>query len=455
MVCAEPCGAESRFAPRRILSGIADGFLRKLFWNPWGDCFLRVAVFEFLCSSGLYRDDGPAGPFAPLLDEGAAMLLALSSDLETCGHRVLVALEPSIQSAWKSCRLKSARLDRLDVHGVQTARPDSVPDIDGIATQWARIASSCDTSIVIAPELDGLLPELIESMRKKGCSVRAPEASFLRLASDKWETHQCWISDEQITAPTWLASDWLTISDRFRPDRFRAGRALGGELKNVQTDGWVLKRRRGAGGTDMERFADGERLIGKLGTLLDLSEWIVQPWILGRSVSLALTGAWGLAQDGSLSDRKSLEHDGAIGPEVIGPTEQLFATGSMIESASGDLTESTEGSTLGSSIGSSVGSYVGGNGPVEVDPQELKRFARGLLRAMPGFGAGWIGIDFLIVPDGPWVALEINARLTSSYLGYRKHYGAMLADTILGCPLPIRPFPNPGAFRFSVNDFHE
>jgi predicted ATP-grasp superfamily ATP-dependent carboligase len=185
----------------------------------------------------------------------------------------------------------------------------------------------------------------------------------------------------------------------------------------------------------MERFADGERLIGRLGTLGDLSEWIVQPWIRGRSVSLALTGAWGVPQGRSLPDGKSLELDGAMMPEVIGPTEQLFGTGSMIDSASG-------------------GSYVGGNGPVEVDPQELKRFAQGLLRSVPGSRAGWIGIDFLIVPEGPWVALEINARLTSSYLGYRKHYGPMLADTILGGPLPIRPFPNPGAFRFSVRDFH-
>ena len=213
----------------------------------------------------------------------------------------------------------------------------------------------------------------------------------------------------------------------------------------------------------MERFADGERLIGKLGTLVDLSEWIVQPWILGRSVSLALTGAWDLTQGGSFRRWGPFEGDCEMMPEVIGPTEQLFGTGSMIENASGDSTESiesiesmepTEGSTLGSSIGSSVGSYVGGNGPVEVDPQELWRFARGLLRAVPGSRAGWIGIDFLMVPEGPWVALEINARLTSSYLGYRKHYGPMLADTILGCPLPIRPFPNPGAFRFSVNDFH-
>jgi predicted ATP-grasp superfamily ATP-dependent carboligase len=368
------------------------------------------------------------------------MLLALSSDLEVCGHRVLVALEPSIQAAWKSCRLKSARLDRLEVHGVPTAGPDSVPDIEAIATQWARIASSCDTSIVIAPELEGLLPELIESMRQKGCSVSAPDASFLGRATDKWETHQCWIAAKQITAPTWLASDWLAISDGLRSDGLRGDGlrgwgALGGELKNVQADGWVLKRRRGAGGTDMERFADGERLIGRLGTLLDLSEWIVQPWILGRSVSLALTGAWGVPQGRSLPDGKSLELDGAIGPEVIGPTEQLFGTGSMTDSASG-------------------GSYVGGNGPVEVDPRELKRFAQGLLRAVPGSRAGWIGIDFLIVPEGPWVALEINARLTSSYLGYRKHYGPMLADTILGGPLPIRPFPNPGAFRFSVRDFH-
>ncbi len=60
-------------------------------------------------------------------------------------------------------------------------------------------------------------------------------------------------------------------------------------------------------------------------------------------------------QGRSLPDGKSLELDCAMMPEVIGPTEQLFGTGSMIESASG-------------------GSYVGGYGPVEVEPLVLMRF---------------------------------------------------------------------------------
>ena len=68
----------------------------------------------------------------------------------------------------------------------------------------------------------------------------------------------------------------------------------------------------------------------------------------------------------------------------------------------------------------------------------LLQLARNIQQAFPFEAAGWIGIDFL-VPNDPtqlqdYVVVEINPRLTTSYLGYRKWYGPHLAGTLLKTP---------------------
>jgi predicted ATP-grasp superfamily ATP-dependent carboligase len=103
-----------------------------------------------------------------------------------------------------------------------------------------------------------------------------------------------------------------------------------------------------------------------------------------------------------------------------------------------------------------TGSYIGGQGPLDCDPDRLSRFAQNLLEAIPGKSAGWVGIDFLILPDQHWIPLEINARLTSSYLGYRMLYGPQLACGLLGDPIRLsarQAESKSNAFRFSVSDF--
>lgn len=357
---------------------------------------MHVAVFEFLCSSGSYSDSGRAGPYASLLDEGAAMLLSLASDLDRCGHHVSVALETSIRAAWKMQSLKSSVLDRVDVHDVH---PMPEPDIEPIAELWASIARASHCAIVIAPELDGLLSGIVQAMRQRGCRIMSANNLFLCTASDKWDTYLHWTKHQQITAPTMLANQWLEYPSSI------------GSIP-YPSDGWVLKRRFGAGGTDMQRFDSSETLCDRIATLSNPLDWIVQPWIIGQPASLAVVGPW--------------DSSGKIPVAAIGPTEQLFKDGS----------------------------YIGGQGPLAVDPKKLDRFTQGLLMSIPGATDGWVGIDFLILPNGQWIPLEINPRLTSSYLGYRKLYGPELANTILGEPLPIIQLPIPGAFRFSVSDFH-
>jgi predicted ATP-grasp superfamily ATP-dependent carboligase len=108
-----------------------------------------------------------------------------------------------------------------------------------------------------------------------------------------------------------------------------------------------------------------------------------------------------------------------------------------------------------------AGSYVGGVGPLDLPSDRLESFAMELLRAIPGVYKGWIGIDFVRTSSDDWYPLEINARLTSSYLGYRQGYGPRLADGILGLadgsldsPLPRGNSLIPGTIRFSVTEFH-
>jgi predicted ATP-grasp superfamily ATP-dependent carboligase len=337
------------------------------------------------------------------------MLLALSDDLVRCNHCVSIALEPSIQAAWEQQPSKLSTLKNLSTHAIPFYAD---PSIDQIAQQWTEIARGSDRAIVIAPELDGFLAGIIHAMRAGGCHVIAPEDRFIQCASDKWETSRHWSQHMQTAMPTkdpgndhaliptQLASQWLD--------------AASSPIQNdAQSEGWVLKRRFGAGGTDMKRFGSTRCLVEHLGNMKELNPWIVQPWITGRPCSLAI-----------------------VGPEVIGPFEQIFDADS--------------------------GNYIGGQGPLECHSGRLKAFAKMLVQALPKTSAtealsGWVGIDFLMDPKGRWFPLEVNARLTSSYLGYRRIYGHRLAEAILGQPIPswtCSGLLNPEAIRFSVKEFH-
>ena len=135
-------------------------------------------------------------------------------------------------------------------------------------------------------------------------------------------------------------------------------------------------------------------------------DWIVQPWQSGKPASLAL-----IAADDDWT--------------VLGAVEQ------RIELASESIHR-----------GFSSVSYLGGSGPLEaIFIERLERLALSVREALPSGAQGWIGIDFLI-PDSmhtsqDLVVIEINPRLTTSYLAYRKWYGYSLANNLLGnsnCP---------------------
>ena len=100
-------------------------------------------------------------------------------------------------------------------------------------------------------------------------------------------------------------------------------------------------------------------------------------------------------------------------------------------------------------------SYHGGTVPAAgVDAAAVNRLVEQVHAAVPGL-RGWWGIDF-VIPDAPFeksrdpVLIEVNPRLTTSYLGYRALTDDNLAERVL---FPDRDFPpvrwKPGAARFT------
>jgi len=338
------------------------------------------------------------------------MLYALAGDLQKSGHEVYSAIEPSIQS-WASQHLLPhppfvpVLTPFHDVHEDQT--------LCLVLEIWSDIARQCDAAIVIAPELEHWLPRLIAGLRHRNIPVIASSASFLEVATDKWRTSQHWRA--------------LGIH---HPETIRLDHWLSSSLEEPSEHGWVLKQRWGAGGVGMRRFRTSVQLrehvqgmlqsepadqapSGKTNPEEDLEAWIVQPWIMGQAASMAILAGSHV--------------------QVLGTMRQH-----LIESPGPNPSTS----------------YVGGSGPaVSVSKDVLESYGKRVLQGIPGQPRGWIGLDFVIDPQGMWHAIEINARLTSSYLGYRKWLGPRLADAFLTgdaslCPVGLQP-----ESRFSLADF--
>jgi len=305
-----------------------------------------------------------------LLHEGMSMLTALANDLVQCGHQVHTCLNPVTMQLSAS------------LHGDVQIQELTPSDSDWLR-RWEAIARTCDRTIVIAPELDHQLERIVGRLRADGSMVVASSKEFLSAASDKLTTAQL-----------------LSASNGSHPSTRTLSQFLEASSNATTLTPVTLKRRDGAGCADMKYFANPGLLNEWLAKrILNGDEWIVQPWLSGRPASMAVIAGdhW----------------------HVLGAVEQF------IEIAPSSL-----------DCGSSNVSYLGGTGPLKgVTLDQLESLAKRVRQAFPPGAYGWIGIDFL-VPNEPvgseeLVVIEVNPRLTTSYLGYREWYGHKLAHALV------------------------
>ena len=263
---------------------------------------------------------------------------------------------------------------------------------------FEELISTTDATLVIAPETDGALAGRVERVRNlSGTSLNClPDA--IRLCGDKLNLFQ-----------HFLDHDVPTIATFPKPATFERCRELVGAA-------CVMKPRDGAGSwltfamsdcrpTAWREAEHAFRLAGALDRAL------VQPWIKGRALSV-----------GCLCDDM-----GAI--EILPVAEQQLTDGTF--------------------------QYLGGCIPADIPSHgidAIHEVVRAACHCIEGL-RGYIGIDILAPDENPGAPLivEINPRLTTSYVGYRQLCRDNIAQRLLPCASGSRSNPldwNAGSIEF-------
>ena len=237
------------------------------------------------------------------------------------------------------------------------------PDEESVV--FRELASECDATIVIAPEFDGILTERRQIVLDVGGKNFGPSPDATALCSDKLATFR-FLMEKAIP----------TIETRplnFQVDDLKFSFPL------------VMKQRDGAGSlaTFLLRNPDDWRDIrSQHGAALDAVSMIQQPFVLGHAVSASAIVS---------SDRTQIH---------------VFPTGTQMLSQDGRF------------------HYLGGRIPARFAPAVLRAVqttVRETCFAIDGL-SGYVGFDLVVPEDRPACPLivDVNPRLTTSYVGYRK-----------------------------------
>jgi predicted ATP-grasp superfamily ATP-dependent carboligase len=264
--------------------------------------------------------------------------------------------------------------------GVENPGPEYVwMDVDEESV-FLSLARRADYTLVIAPELDNILAERCQWVEGAGGRLLGSSADGVRLTADKYTLGRHWIQSKVPTPECSLVSkisEIFEISKKCPHIRFPL----------------VLKPRFGAGSLSTFLIRNQEELAIAVVTVASsveaCQEWIAQSFVTGLPASVAFL----------------------IGPNqgfALPPANQILSDDGRFH-------------------------YLGGEVPL---PEHLTnracRLASRAIGCVPGLRA-YVGVDLVLgsSPDGSedW-AIEINPRLTTSYIGLRALAEFNLAEAL-------------------------
>jgi predicted ATP-grasp superfamily ATP-dependent carboligase len=236
---------------------------------------------------------------------------------------------------------------------------------------FRRLARTCEFALVIAPEFDDILARRCEWALESGCRLLGPSPEAVRLCADK-----------------------LRLAEVLREVGIPVPHTIPYQAESPPTDGYpyVIKPRTGAGtmATFLVHSAADFRSAGAAAVAQGYEgEPIAQPYMRGTPGSVAVI---------LLSSNSAL---------TLLPTRQLIET----TRPTGQMR------------------YAGGiiTYPIKLGYEIIR--ARGATYSIPGM-AGYVGVDLI---DSGWesVVIEINPRLTTSYVGLRRLSKVNLMQVLL------------------------
>jgi predicted ATP-grasp superfamily ATP-dependent carboligase len=318
---------------------------------------VRLVIYEMISAGGLGKD-APAS----LRHEGWRMLEAVAEDFTRL---------PGIQVA------TLLGYDAPHDLGAVCRRVSAAQEPHA----FRELAARADAALVIAPETDDLLATRSQGALDAGCRLLGSSPEAIRIAGDKLRCFEH-LRDHDLATPA--TEPWGRL-----PACPSAGDVEAGWKPAPREAGWkpaprsfpcVLKPRHGAGAQAtflVRTAADWPAAVAAAARELPQAEFIVQPYRPGCAVSLAL---------------------------LIGKRQVVATPGAHQHLSTDDRFH-----------------YQGGRAPLaaELRPR-AEALARRAVACVPGL-AGYVGVDLVLGEEAAHDAvIEINPRLTTSYLGLRR-----------------------------------
>lgn len=325
---------------------------------------MKILLLEYITAGGLSGQPLPAS----LLREGTLMRDALLSDLNAIADIEIVTTY-------------DARLNSPAEHVEQAI---SVHDSAAAYEIWQAMLQTCDAALVIAPETSGVLSKLTKMVEASGVKNLGCAQLAVDIASNKYDTFQLLKNAGILTIATYTTREFL----------------YPGVSEHKSFNGsYVVKPNDGAGCEDTVYFDDMAALQTWLGqnpnVNLDSDEYqdkyIIQPYHTGTPASISMLckhgKAWVLSCNQQTIEIKARE---------IKATE--------IQTAQS-----------GEALIQYKGCHVNG---LSMHYDAFTKLAGSVAAAMPDLH-GYVGVDVIINDEDIYV-VEINPRITTSYIGLRE-----------------------------------
>ena len=251
-----------------------------------------------------------------------------------------------------------------------------IKSADELDKQFTRAATQADFTLVIAPEFDGHLARFAAQVECADGRLISPSPDFIRLTSDKQATAEH-LESNAVPAPRGIRLEG--------GQRIPLGAARDVRLKFESPA--IVKPVDGAGSIGIRMLSD-DATGRKFSTAEAASR--IETFHAGIPASVAAICS-------------------PLGPTLLPPCHQRLSDDGRF-------------------------SYLGGSCPIEERlAQRASRLARQALAALPRT-TGYVGIDMVLGVDPAGdsdVVIEVNPRLTTSYVGLRELVEQNLAEVML------------------------
>ncbi len=312
----------------------------------------EILVWEYLSGGGLVNDFLSAS----LLCEGVAMLRAIARDFAQVGFKLIIPLD--------------ARLLSLK-HWLPQSRFVPITKEKDILEILKQEASRAGDFFIVAPEFNSILVTYTRALESVAQNWGCP-SKFIEIFGNKWDTWKFWKSRDVTTPPTWELPP-STSKEKI--------------IKILQNcdDKIIIKPAFGAGGENLFSCS-----------LVDLQN---------EQYSLAVMKKIG---DGGYLAQKFVPGIPCSANFIVVQNEikVLSVNDQIIELGTGPERQSR---------------YLGGISPAQsllkrLTPQSIQRALLPLIESFPSLGSGLFGVDFICDLNGVFHFIEVNSRLTTSYV---------------------------------------